>query len=112
MGTACVAGRMDVHVVAEDPIRAAIVAAFDDEAYPIAAICHGPQLLISADVLEGREIAAYWSLEVDVENAGATFVDEEVCVDEHLITARVPDDLPAFMSAVFECVQQEAPAVA
>ena len=91
----------------EAPVAAAIVAAFDEVGVPIASICHGAQLLISADVLEGREIAAYWSLEVDVENAGATFVDDEAVVDENLITSRVPGDLPAFMNAVFEWLEQE-----
>lgn len=88
------------------PESAEIVAAFDELEKPIAAICHGPQLLISADILEGREIAGYWTLEVDIENAGATFHDEETVVDDNLITARVPDDLPMFMKRTFEVVER------
>ncbi|WP_049926964.1 type 1 glutamine amidotransferase domain-containing protein [Halopiger goleimassiliensis] len=91
----------------EAPEAADIVAAFDDADQPIAAICHGAQLLISADVLEDRSVAAYWSLEDDVENAGATFVDEEVVVDDNLVTARVPDDLPAFASEVLALLEEE-----
>ncbi|MFP4591694.1 MAG: type 1 glutamine amidotransferase domain-containing protein [Halobacteriales archaeon] len=86
----------------EAPLAADIVAAFDAVEKPIAAICHGAQLLISADVLEGREVTGYWSLAVDIENAGATYVDESVVVDDHLVTSRVPSDLPAFMTATFE----------
>lgn len=92
----------------EAPESAEIVRAFDDAEQPIAAICHGVQLLISADVLEGREVTGYWSLEVDVENAGAEFVDEEVVVDGHFVTSRAPDDLPAFMAATFENVERTA----
>ncbi|GAB6879224.1 type 1 glutamine amidotransferase domain-containing protein [Halorubrum gandharaense] len=86
----------------EAPAATEIVSAFDEREQPIAAICHGPQLLISADVIEDREIAAYETLAVDVENAGATFLDEPTVVDDHLITARVPDDLPWFIEATFE----------
>lgn len=100
-------GRSPESLRTKAPIAADIVAAFDEAGKPIAAICHGAQLLISGDVLDGREIAAYWSLEVDVENAGATFVDEAAVVDDNLVTARVPDDLPAFMQAFFELVAEE-----
>ena len=91
----------------EAPEAADIVASFDEAGKPIAAICHGAQLLISADILEGREITGYWSLEVDIENAGATFTDEEVVVDDNLITSRVPDDLPAFMAKTLEVAERE-----
>lgn len=90
----------------EAPEAADIVAAFDDFELPIASICHGAQLLISADVLEGREITGYWPLQVDVENAGASYVDEPVVVDDHFVTSRVPSDLPSFMSKTFELVEQ------
>ncbi|MFB6269898.1 MAG: type 1 glutamine amidotransferase domain-containing protein [Halobacterium sp.] len=88
----------------EAPTAADVVAAFDDHDKPIAAICHGAQLLISADILEGRRATGYWSLQVDVENAGAEYVDERVVVDENLVTSRVPDDLPAFMDATLRLV--------
>ena len=91
----------------EAPEAADIVAAFDEAGQPIAAICHGAQLLISAGILEGRTITGYWSLEEDVENAGAEFVDEAVVVDDTLVTARVPDDLPAFMSETLAQFEEE-----
>lgn len=98
----------------EAPIAADIVWAFDEADQPIAAICHGAQLLISADVLEGREVTGYWSLQVDIENAGATYLDEEVVWDDNFITSRVPADLPAFMRTVFEFMEdwQAQPAAA
>ena len=92
----------------EAPEAAEIVAAFDEAGQPIASICHGAQLLISADVLEGREVTGYWSLEEDVENAGAEFVDEAVVVDENLVTSRVPDDLPAFASETVARLEKTA----
>lgn len=61
------------------------------------AICHGPQLLISADVIRGRKLTAVKPIVVDVKNAGGEFYDQEVVVDnEQLVTSRTPDDLPAF----------------
>ena len=62
----------------------------------VAAICHGPWLLISAGITEGRRVTSWPSLADDLRNAGATWVDEEVVVDGSLITSRMPDDLPAF----------------
>lgn len=95
-------GRSPEYLRQEAPIAAEIVWAFDEADQPVASICHGAQLLISADILEGRTITGYWTLEVDIENAGAEFVDKEVVVDGNLVTSRVPDDLPAFMGTLFE----------
>jgi protease I len=67
---------------------------------PVASICHGPQLLISAGVLKGRTVTAVNKIRDDVKNAGATYVDEAVVVDGNLISSRKPDDLPAFNDAV------------
>ncbi|MFB6102449.1 MAG: DJ-1/PfpI family protein, partial [Haloplanus sp.] len=92
----------------EAPEAADIVSAFDDRGKPIAAICHGAQLLISAAVLDGRQATGYWPLEVDIENAGAEFVDDSVVVDDNLVTSRVPDDLPAFMSETLSVVESAA----
>lgn len=89
----------------EAPVAADIVAAFDDRDAPIASICHGVQLMISADILEGREVTGYWPLEVDVENAGATYVDDAAVVDDNIVSARYPGDLPAWLSAVLEVVE-------
>lgn len=70
---------------------------FMDEKKPVFAICHGPQLLITAKALEGRGATGYKSIKVDMEYAGATYKDEEVVVcQEQLVTSRTPDDLPAF----------------
>ncbi len=64
---------------------------------PVFAICHGPQLLISADVIRGRKLTAVKPIIIDVKNAGAEFYDQEVVVDkDQLVTSRTPDDLPAF----------------
>ncbi|MFB6304818.1 MAG: type 1 glutamine amidotransferase domain-containing protein [Haloferacaceae archaeon] len=86
----------------EAPEAADVVAAFDEAGKPIASICHGAQLLISAGIVEDREVTGYWPLEVDIENAGAEYVDEPAVVDDNLVTARYPADLPAFMQATFE----------
>lgn len=66
---------------------------------PIFAICHGPQLLITADMVKGRTLTAWKTVQVDLKNAGATVVDQEVCVDKNLVTSRKPDDLDAFVKA-------------
>lgn len=70
---------------------------FVNSGKPVFAICHGPQLLISADVVRGRKLTAVKPIVVDVKNAGADFYDQEVVVDkDQLVTSRTPDDLPAF----------------
>ncbi|WP_030482542.1 type 1 glutamine amidotransferase domain-containing protein [Nocardioides aequoreus] len=68
----------------------------------LAVICHGPWLLVSAGVAEGRRLTSYPSLAIDLQNAGADWVDEEVVVDGTLVTSRNPDDLPAFVEAIGE----------
>ena len=70
----------------------------------IGAICHGPQLLISADVLRGRRVTSWPSLAVDLKNAGAEWVDEPVVRDGNLITSRKPADLPRFNKAIIEAL--------
>ncbi|AUD12925.1 MULTISPECIES: type 1 glutamine amidotransferase domain-containing protein [unclassified Planococcus (in: firmicutes)] len=71
--------------------------AFMDAKKPVFAICHGPQLLITAKALEGRKATGFKSIQVDMEYAGATVVDEEVAVcQDQLVTSRQPDDIPAF----------------
>ncbi len=66
---------------------------------PVFAICHAGQLLITAKVLEGRRFTGYKSIEQDIRNAGAEFIDEEVVVDGNLVSSRNPDDIPAFIEA-------------
>ena len=70
---------------------------FMDEKKPVFAICHGPQLLITAKALEGRDATGYKSIKIDMENAGAKYADKEVVVCQNqLVTSRTPDDIPAF----------------
>lgn len=69
---------------------------------PVAAICHAPWVLIEADEVEGRTLTSFPTLQTDIRNAGGTWVDQEVVVDQGLITSRNPDDLPAFCAALVE----------
>ncbi|MBS3809358.1 MAG: type 1 glutamine amidotransferase [Desulfobacterales bacterium] len=72
---------------------------FMEENKPVFAICHAPQLLITADVLRGRTLTGYTSIIQDIKNAGAEFVDREVVVDGNLVSSRNPGDLPSFIEA-------------
>ncbi|HEY9234705.1 MULTISPECIES: type 1 glutamine amidotransferase domain-containing protein [Phenylobacterium] len=69
---------------------------------PIAAICHGPWTLINADAVDGKRMTSWPSLEADLKNAGAEWIDQEVVVDQGLVTSRKPDDLPAFCAKMVE----------
>ncbi|WP_224484898.1 type 1 glutamine amidotransferase domain-containing protein [Robertkochia aurantiaca] len=79
---------------------------FFAESKPVAAICHAPWLLISAGVIENRKVTSYKSIKDDVINAGAAWVDEEVVVDQGLVTSRNPNDLPAFIDKLIEEVRE------
>ncbi|MFP4667323.1 MAG: type 1 glutamine amidotransferase domain-containing protein [Desulfobacterales bacterium] len=72
---------------------------------PVFAICHAPQLLITADMLRGRTLTGYTSIIQDIKNAGANFVDQEVVVDDNLVSSRNPNDLPAFINACLKKLQ-------
>ena len=80
----------------------AFVRAFFDAGKPVAAICHAPWILIDAGVVEGRKLTSYKTIRTDLRNAGAEVVDQEVVVDEGLVTSRNPDDLPAFCARMIE----------
>jgi len=80
----------------------AFVTAFLKEGKPVAAICHGPQMLIETGLIKGRKLTSFPSLQTDLKNAGAEWVDEEVVVDNGLVTSRKPDDLPAFNKKMIE----------
>jgi protease I len=73
---------------------------------PMAAICHGPSMLCSTDVLKGRRCTSFMSIVHDVVNAGGHWVDEECVVDGQIITSRTPDDLPAFTRAILQLVAE------
>ena len=75
---------------------------FFNSGKPVAAICHGPQSLITAGVAEGRTLTSYPSIKIDLINAGANWVDREVVVDHGLVTSRNPNDLPAFNAKMCE----------
>jgi protease I len=75
---------------------------FFDEGKPVGAICHGPWTLVEADVVKGKTLTSWPSVQTDIRNAGSDWVDEEVHVDGNLITSRKPDDIPAFNSAIIE----------
>src|SRR5438874_9983261 len=78
------------------------VRSFFEAGKPVAAICHGPWTLIDAGVVRGRKMTSYHSIQTDLKNAGAQWMDQEVVVDNGLITSRKPDDIPAFNRRVIE----------
>lgn len=90
-------GRSPEHLRTEAPEAIDLVKEFNKEGKPIAAICHGAQLLMSAHILDGKKATCYWTIKDDLENAGGKFVDEPVVVDKNLVTSRHPPDLPDFM---------------
>ncbi len=85
-----------------DDAAVSFVRAFVQAGKPVGAICHGPWTLVEADVLRGRTVTSYPSIRTDLRNAGADVVDQEVVVDQGLVTSRNPDDLPAFCDKIIE----------
>jgi protease I len=83
-----------------DESAVAFVRDFVQAGKPVAAICHGPWTLVEADVVRDRTLTSYPSIRTDLRNAGATVVDQQVCIDGNLITSRSPQDLPAFCQAI------------
>ena len=84
----------------------AFTRAFFTAAKPVAAICHGPWVLANAGVLDGRTVTSVPNIRRDLENAGAKWEDEEVVVDQGLVTSRTPDDLPAFCAKLIEEIDE------
>jgi protease I len=82
------------------------VRAFFEQAKPVGVICHGPWTLVEAGVLNGRRITSWPSVRTDIRNAGGNWVDEEVVVDQGLVSSRKPDDLPAFCAKVVEEISE------
>jgi protease I len=75
---------------------------FFDAGKPVAAICHGPWVLVEADAVRGRKLTSWPTLQTDIRNAGGNWVDQEVVVDQGLVTSRKPDDIPAFNRKMVE----------
>jgi protease I len=80
----------------------AFVRSFFEAGKPVAAICHAPWMLVEADVIRGRSLTSWPSLRTDIQNAGGRWVDQEVVVDQGLVTSRKPDDIPAFNAKMLE----------
>ncbi|HEY3815155.1 MAG TPA: type 1 glutamine amidotransferase domain-containing protein [Caulobacteraceae bacterium] len=92
-----------------EPKALEFVRAFFDAGKPVGAICHAPWILINAGVASGRKLTSYKTIRLDLKNAGANVVDEEVVVDGNLITSRQPSDLPAFCAKVIEAIADARP---
>jgi protease I len=95
-------GVMNPDKLRMNPKAVAFVQAFVDTHKPIAAICHGPWPLIETGIVRGRKMTSWPSLQTDLKNAGAEWVDQEVVVDNGLVTSRKPDDIPAFNRKMIE----------
>lgn len=100
-------GGFSPDLLREDERFVKFAKAFMDAKKPVFAICHGPQLLITAKALEGRKATGYKSIQIDMEYAGATVLDEEVVVcQDQLVTSRQPDDIPAFNKESLRILEQ------
>ena len=93
-------GNPDTMRMDDDAVE--FVRSFFEAGKPVAVICHGPWMLVEADVVRGRKVTSFPSIKTDVRNAGGNWVDEEVVVDQGLVTSRKPDDLPAFNAKMIE----------
>lgn len=99
-------GVMNPDKLRANPQAVEFIKSFTDSGKPIAAICHGPWTLIETGVVRGRRMTSWPSLKTDLRNAGAEWVDEEVVVDNGLVTSRKPDDLPAFNDKMIEEIRE------
>ncbi|UAL32057.1 type 1 glutamine amidotransferase [Nocardioides rotundus] len=90
-----------------DSDAVAFVRDFVASGKPVASICHAPWTLVEADVVKGKRLASWPSLQTDIRNAGGTWVDEEVVTDGNLISSRNPDDLPAFNQAILDALGEQ-----
>jgi protease I len=95
-------GVVNPDVLRMDSKAMAFVASFFEQGKPVGAICHGPWALVETGVVKGRTVTSWPSLKTDIENAGGTWVDEEIVIDRGLFTSRNPDDLPAFCEKLVE----------
>ncbi len=95
-------GVMNPDHLRQDPAAVQFVKSFFDAHKPVAAICHGPWMLVEADVVRGRNLTSWPSLQTDIRNAGGKWTDQEVITDQGLVTSRKPDDIPAFNKKMIE----------
>ena len=102
-------GVMNPDQLRMDPDAVAFVRAFFDADKPVAAICHGPWTVLEAGAARGHRMTSWPSLQTDLRNAGAEWVDEEVVVDGNLVTSRKPDDIPAFNREIIELFSRSRP---
>jgi protease I len=101
-------GQINPDLLRADPRAVQFVRDFHESSKPIAAICHGPWLLVEAGIAAGHKMTSYKSIKTDLKNAGADWVDAEVVVDQGIVTSRAPGDLPVFCATVVNAMA-EAP---
>lgn len=97
-------GQMNPDALRLEPRVIDLIGDFDEAGKPIAAICHGPWLLVEADIVDGRTVTGWPSIRTDLENAGGKVVDAPVAVDGNLITSRKPDDIPMFAKTLVDAL--------
>lgn len=102
-------GVMNPDTLRTEPLAVNFVHSFFDDDKPVAAICHGPWMLVEADVVRGLRLTSWPSLRTDIRNAGGEWVDQDVVSDRRLVTSRKPADLPAFIRRVVELFSQAVP---
>jgi protease I len=95
-------GVINPDILRTDETAMGFVTAFFEQGKPVGAICHGPWSLVETGIVKGRKVTSWPSLKTDIENAGGTWVDEELVIDRGLFTSRKPDDLPAFCAKLVE----------
>lgn len=99
-------GQINPDKLRAEPEAVDFVRRFAESGKPIGAICHGPWLLVEADVVRGRDVTSFKSIRTDLSNAGANWQDAEVVTDEGIVTSRKPDDLPAFIAKLIEEIRE------
>jgi protease I len=100
-------GQMNPDILRMDQDAIRLVKEMVGAKKPVAAICHGPWLLAEADVIQGKTVTSWPSIRTDLRNAGASVVDQEVTIDDNIITSRNPDDIPAFSSALIAALEDQ-----
>jgi protease I len=100
-------GQMNPDQLRLQPKAVSLARDFAKSGKPVAAICHGPWLLVEAGVVRGKAVTSWPSIRTDLRNAGATVVDQEVVVDGNIITSRKPDDIPAFSKALISALEEQ-----